>query len=94
MTTYPPPPLVARPSGILPVECCLRVLRWAGWIHQRTMQMGGYRTYIHIDPAGKVHYLTTYGLRRIAYTNHRKYFEQQLFGNDLTNTPTQGTIHT
>jgi len=70
----------------------MEVLWWAGWIHERTMTIGGYRTYICLDPAGRVNYLTTYGLRQAAYENYSKYWQENHYL--LTTPPTQGTIHT
>ena len=96
MTTSPPT-LPAPRSGILPVRWCLQVLWWAGWIHERTMNISGYRTYICLDPVGKVNYLTTYGLRQAAYENFHRYWQEKTknrFTSDLTTHPTQGTIHT
>ena len=93
----PPPTLPAPRSGILPVRWCLQVLWWAGWIHERTMNISGYRTYICLDPVGKVNYLTTYGLRQAAYENFHRYWQEKTknrFTSDLTTPATQGTIHT
>ena len=87
-----PPILPAARSRILPVRWCMEVLWWAGWIHERTMTIGGYRTYICLDPAGRVNYLTTYGLRQAAYENYSKYWQEKNYL--LTTPPTQGTIHT
>ena len=75
--TTPPPTMTAPRSGILPVRWCKEVLWWAGWIHERTMKIGGYRTYIYLDPVGRVNYLTTYGLRQAAYENFHKYWQEK-----------------
>ena len=69
--------MTAPRSGILPVRWCKEVLWWAGWIHERTMKIGGYRTYIYLDPVGRVNYLTTYGLRQAAYENFHKYWQEK-----------------
>jgi len=97
MTTYAPPTLPAARSRILPVRWCKEVLWWAGWIHERTMTIGGYRTYICLDPAGRINYLTTYGLRQAAYENYSKYWQEKTknrFTTPLITPATQGTIHT